>query len=300
MQIDGEGQLRLHARHAPQVDLSPDGDGCEMHYHADMQVGGMIAGVGQRLLDSVSKQMARQSLEALSREIERRLAEDAPMKPAPFVYFAPRSLDEALALLADHGIRRQAARRRAEPRAGHELPPGAAGRARGPERRVAELAGIDGHRRRRRVDGRDDEAARRGAERAGRHARAAAGRGDAARSRTSRSGPAGPSAAAWRTPIRPPSCRRWPVALGATLHVRSARRPRASIPAADFFTGLFATALQAGRAARRGDVPAARCLVRGRPFSRCRAGTATSRWPASPRASRSTTAAPARRRASPS
>jgi carbon monoxide dehydrogenase subunit G len=39
-----------------------------------MQVGGKVAAVGQRLLDSVSRMMARQGLEALSTELERRLA----------------------------------------------------------------------------------------------------------------------------------------------------------------------------------------------------------------------------------
>ena len=77
MHIDGKGGFGF-TRGRAQVDLAPDGEGCEMHYHADMQVGGMIAGVGQRLLDSVSRQMARQSLDAVSREIERRLKENAP------------------------------------------------------------------------------------------------------------------------------------------------------------------------------------------------------------------------------
>ena len=76
MHIDGKGRFGF-TRGTADVALSPDEGGCEMRYRADVQVGGMIAGVGQRLLDSVSKQMARQCLEALSREIERRLAEDA-------------------------------------------------------------------------------------------------------------------------------------------------------------------------------------------------------------------------------
>ena len=45
-----------------------------MHYQADLQVGGKIAAVGQRLLDSVSKLLLRQGLEAMTRELERRLA----------------------------------------------------------------------------------------------------------------------------------------------------------------------------------------------------------------------------------
>jgi carbon monoxide dehydrogenase subunit G len=78
MQIEGKGRFGF-TRGTAEVALSPDdGGGCEMRYRADVQVGGTIAGVGQRLLDSVSRQMARQSLEAVSREIERRLKDGAP------------------------------------------------------------------------------------------------------------------------------------------------------------------------------------------------------------------------------
>jgi hypothetical protein len=44
-----------------------------MKYRAEVQVGGTIAGVGQRLLDSVSKRMAKQGLEALNRALGARL-----------------------------------------------------------------------------------------------------------------------------------------------------------------------------------------------------------------------------------
>lgn len=77
MQIDAKGGFGF-TRGPAEVALSPDDGGCTMRYRAEVQVGGMIAGVGQRLLDSVSRQMARQSLDAVSREIERRLAEGTP------------------------------------------------------------------------------------------------------------------------------------------------------------------------------------------------------------------------------
>jgi len=48
-----------------------------MHYQADMMVGGKIAAVRQRLLDSVSRMMLKQGLEAMNAELERRLAEGA-------------------------------------------------------------------------------------------------------------------------------------------------------------------------------------------------------------------------------
>jgi carbon monoxide dehydrogenase subunit G len=45
-----------------------------MHYQAGLQIGGKIAAVGLRLLDTVSRMMLRQGLEAMTRELERRLA----------------------------------------------------------------------------------------------------------------------------------------------------------------------------------------------------------------------------------
>ena len=46
----------------------------EMTYTSDVQIGGRIAAVGQRLLESVGKMMARQALEALNNELKLRLA----------------------------------------------------------------------------------------------------------------------------------------------------------------------------------------------------------------------------------
>ena len=73
-----------------------------MTYTSDVQIGGRIAAVGQRLLESVGKMMTKQALEALNKELKAEVGSDE-MKPAPFEYFRPRSLDEALALLAEHG-----------------------------------------------------------------------------------------------------------------------------------------------------------------------------------------------------
>jgi uncharacterized protein len=72
MQIDGKGRFGFTRGHA-QVRLTTEGAGTTMHYSADMQVGGKIAGLGQRLLDSVSKALTRQGLDALNRELNERL-----------------------------------------------------------------------------------------------------------------------------------------------------------------------------------------------------------------------------------
>jgi carbon monoxide dehydrogenase subunit G len=73
MQIEGRGKFGF-TRGKAAVTLVPEGTGTAMRYQADLVVGGKIAAVGQRLLDSVSKLMLRQGLDAMTRELERRLA----------------------------------------------------------------------------------------------------------------------------------------------------------------------------------------------------------------------------------
>ena len=58
--VNGEGDVRLE-----------EADGATiMHYSGDVQVGGKIAGVGQRLIDSTAKSMIRQGLTALDAQIQ--------------------------------------------------------------------------------------------------------------------------------------------------------------------------------------------------------------------------------------
>ena len=103
MQIDGKGGVGS-VRGSASVDLAdaPSGE-TTMTYSSDVQVGGRIAAVGQRLIESVAKMMMRQALDALNAELRRDAQKARRMKPAPFDYYRPRTLDEALALLAEHG-----------------------------------------------------------------------------------------------------------------------------------------------------------------------------------------------------
>ena len=56
------------------VELSEDdSEATLMKYSAELQLGGKIAAVGQRLLDSVSKSMTKRSLKALSKSLQERL-----------------------------------------------------------------------------------------------------------------------------------------------------------------------------------------------------------------------------------
>ena len=71
--IDGKGAVG-YTRGTASVELqelSPNET--LMQYSSDVQVGGRIAAVGQRLLESVGKMMMKQALEALERELNARL-----------------------------------------------------------------------------------------------------------------------------------------------------------------------------------------------------------------------------------
>lgn len=57
--MNGEGELRL----------SDSGSATALTYDLDAQVGGRVAGVGQRLLESSTRSITRQGLEGLAREI---------------------------------------------------------------------------------------------------------------------------------------------------------------------------------------------------------------------------------------
>jgi carbon monoxide dehydrogenase subunit G len=57
--MNGEGDLRL----------AGDGASTVLSYDLDAQVGGRIAGVGQRLIESSAKSITRQGLEGLAREL---------------------------------------------------------------------------------------------------------------------------------------------------------------------------------------------------------------------------------------
>ena len=73
MQVEGKGAIGF-ARGSARVELGePPEGGTQMRYRADLQIGGKIAGVGQRVIDSAARTITRQGLEALNREMESRL-----------------------------------------------------------------------------------------------------------------------------------------------------------------------------------------------------------------------------------
>jgi uncharacterized protein len=72
MQVDAKGAVG-HTRGTAVIDLAPADGGTEMRYSSTVQVGGTIAAVGQRMLESVGRTMMKQALESLDRELKARL-----------------------------------------------------------------------------------------------------------------------------------------------------------------------------------------------------------------------------------
>lgn len=71
--VNGEGNVQLEGSDAETI----------MHYTGDVQVGGKIAGVGQRLIDSTAKSIIRQGLAALDIQIQARAEQAVATTPAP-------------------------------------------------------------------------------------------------------------------------------------------------------------------------------------------------------------------------
>lgn len=72
MIVDGKGASGF-MKGEGQVQLEVQGDSTLMHYSGEAQVGGKIASVGQRLLDSSAKALTKQSLDGLNKQIQARL-----------------------------------------------------------------------------------------------------------------------------------------------------------------------------------------------------------------------------------
>jgi len=73
MHVDGKGKAGFVSGIANVAFDEIDG-GTLMRYRADLQVGGRVASVGQRLLDSVGKTMSQRGLETVNRSLNARLA----------------------------------------------------------------------------------------------------------------------------------------------------------------------------------------------------------------------------------
>lgn len=89
MKLDGSGPSGF-MKGEGDVRLRQDGTHTMLAYDLDAQVGGRLAGVGQRLLDSSAKSIARQGLEGLERLLDSLQNAETHMAPG-----APAPLPEA-------------------------------------------------------------------------------------------------------------------------------------------------------------------------------------------------------------
>ena len=70
--VDGKGPAG-HVSGAGTIRLEAKNGGTVMHYAGDAKIGGKIAAIGQRLLDVAARQIAKQALKKLSKQVEARL-----------------------------------------------------------------------------------------------------------------------------------------------------------------------------------------------------------------------------------
>lgn len=98
--VDGRGSTGF-VKATAKVRLEPATTGTVMHYDSDAQVGGRIASVGQRLLDSSAKAIIQQSLDGLHAIMKSHVAEAAASSeegaatPPPPAYEAPTQAEFA-------------------------------------------------------------------------------------------------------------------------------------------------------------------------------------------------------------
>jgi len=82
MIVDGRGPAGF-GKATALMRVQPEGSGTRLDYDSDVQVGGKIASVGQRLLDASSRAIVKQSLEGLHEQIKALAATRAPAAVAP-------------------------------------------------------------------------------------------------------------------------------------------------------------------------------------------------------------------------
>ncbi len=98
--VNGRGKPGF-AKGTGHVQLIDQGDGTTlMKYEGEVQIGGRIASVGQRLIDTASKSMIRQGLEALNKALEARVAAKSEGKEN-VEYDAPSEAQFAAAVAKD-------------------------------------------------------------------------------------------------------------------------------------------------------------------------------------------------------
>ena len=76
LKVHGQGQAGFLDA-TGEIRLEEDGESTLLHYDMDASVGGRVASVGQRLLESTGRVMARQGLKRLDSELQKRSQQEA-------------------------------------------------------------------------------------------------------------------------------------------------------------------------------------------------------------------------------
>jgi len=98
--VEGKGKPGF-AKGTGHVQLIDQGDGTTlMKYEGKVQIGGRLASVGQRLIDTASKSMIRQGLEALNKALQARVAAKSEGQEE-IEYEAPSEAEFAAAVAKD-------------------------------------------------------------------------------------------------------------------------------------------------------------------------------------------------------
>lgn len=95
MNVGGQGAPGF-VKATATITLAEEGDKTRLTYDGDAQVGGRIASVGQRLLESSSKAIIKQSLEGLNMTLAARAAGEATVESEPVA--APSQTEFAAAV----------------------------------------------------------------------------------------------------------------------------------------------------------------------------------------------------------
>ncbi len=91
LSVEGRGALGF-GKGSGDVQLIDQGDGTTlMKYEGELQVGGKLAGVGQRMIETVSKSMTRQGLESLNKALQARMSPQAEGVESEQVEYKPPS-----------------------------------------------------------------------------------------------------------------------------------------------------------------------------------------------------------------
>jgi carbon monoxide dehydrogenase subunit G len=102
LSVEGKGSPGF-ANGTGRVQLIDQGDGTTlMEYEGDVQVGGRLASVGQRLIESVSKSMTHQGLESLNQALQARMT--AAVAGQEVAYAPPSEAQFAAAVAKDLAV----------------------------------------------------------------------------------------------------------------------------------------------------------------------------------------------------